>query len=470
MVKLSITLTAILFACFLSFNLKPQAQAQAQGALAEEAKQVAQDYWKKKVTQCGDSFYTRFNVSGDIGEFKGGSIELRSDPLGEAERLNGYQYSGVTTFKFRVYRIFSAKTSRWGDWTSDNAFLFNRRVIKYRGSWKVEDNDPGYMSFMMCVDAAHPEDYIRRRREEATAAEQRNHTNLVTAGVEEFRAQASRYGLYANNIPAEMWVPLYRAVAECEWSPVYHKLVGCKESEELFGRNLRNVLLTYHGGWVVQSNGENTWNGLPGHIFKKYVWSGVPFPDDLPNIVYEKKETENIEFGAGAQSYVIERALDTVAPDDAMVFFHVNQDSGGHRDRGYFTIDVPPNLFSEMRKVYDDGKRTYLVRFAPNNAWIMCYGEDGFQRFSNQACSWSDGLPENILSELRKTDSDAPISEIAFTPDGGWVIIYGDNGFASNGLPQGTIDALNALHDRGWKIRKVTFGSNDRWLVWGTKH
>jgi hypothetical protein len=118
-----------------------------------------------------------------------------------------------------------------------------------------------------------------------------------------------------------------------------------------------------------------------------------------------------------------------------MVFFHVNQDSGGHRDRCYSTIDVSDDLFREMRKVYDDGKRTYLVRFAPNNTWVMCYGEDGFQRFSNQAYSWSGGLPENILAELQTTDSDAPISEIAFTPAGGWVIIYGDNGFASNSLP-----------------------------------
>jgi hypothetical protein len=462
--KLSIIAAAILFGCFLSFNLKPKAQARTQDTLSDEARQVAQDYWKKRVTQCGDSFYTRFNVQGDIGEYKGGAVTVSSFSLSEAEQLNGYQYRGVTTFSYKTFRVFSAKTSRWQDWASGSPL--RQVIVKFRGSWKVEDNDPGYMSFMMCADTARPDEYIRRRREEAAAAEQRNRTNSINAGVEEFRAQASKYGLYANSIPAEMWVPLYRAVAECEWSPVYHKLVGCSDAEELFGRNLRNVLLTSSGGWVVQANGENAWHGLSGHTFKKYIWSGVPFPDDLPNIVYETKEAENAYVGATN----IERALDTVAPDNAMVFFHVNQDSGGHRDRGYFTIDVPQNLFSELRKVYDGGKRTYLVRFAPNNAWIMCYGEDGFQKFSNQACSWSDGLPNNILSELQKTDSDAPISEIAFTPAGGWVVVYGDNGFASNGLPQGVTDALNALHDRGWKIRKVTFGSNDRWIVWGTKH
>lgn len=453
--NLSITLAAILFASFLSFNSKLKVQPQSQGALAEEAERVAQDYWKKRVTQCGDSFYTRFNVSGDIGEFKGGSVELRSYPVGEAERLNGYQYSGITTFKFRVYRIFSARNNRWQDWTSDNGFLFDKRIVKYKGSWRVEDNDPGYMSFLMCVDAAHPEEYIRRRREEAAATERRNSTNVLNARVEDFRNTSSKYGLFASNIPAEMWLPLYTAIAGCTYCSL----------PESYGSDLRNVLLTFKGGWVIQSNGEHTWNGLSGHIFKKYIWSGVPFPDDLPNIMYETKEAENAYVGATN----IERALDTVAADNAMVFFHVNQDGGGHRDRGYFTIDVPQNLFSELRKAYDDNKRTYLVRFAPNNAWVMCYGEDGFQRFSNQACSWSDGLPSNIISELQKTDSDAPISEIAFTPSGGWVIVYGDNGFASNGLSQGVIDALNSLHDRGWKIRKVTFGSNDRWIVWGTR-
>jgi hypothetical protein len=454
--KLSITLAAILFACFLSFNPKPKAQAQAQGALAEEAERVAQDYWKKRITQCGESFYTRFNVSGDIGEFKGGSFELRPYPLGEAERLNGYQYSGMTTFKFRVYRIFSGRTNKWGNWAYDNGFPFGKRIVKYKGSWKVEDDDPGYMSFIMCVDAARPEEYIRRRREETAATERRNSADALNARVEEFRNNASKYGLFASNIPAEMWLPLYKAVAGCS---------GCS-LPEFYGKELRNVLLTFKGGWVIQSDLENTWNGLSGHTFKKYIWSGVPFPDDLPNIVYETKPAQSAFVG---ETY-IERALDTVAPDDSMVFFHVNQDSGLHRDRGFFTIGVQDDLFNELQKVFAEGKRTYLVRFAPNKAWIMCYGEDGFQRFSNQSCSWSDGLPDNIYSELRKTDSSAPISEIAFTPAGGWVIVYGDNGFASNGLPQGTIDALNALHDRGWKVRKVTFGSNDRWLVWGTKH
>ena len=54
---------------------------------------------------------------------------------------------------------------------------------------------------------------------------------------------------------------------------------------------------------------------------------------------------------------------------------------------------------------------------------------------------------DDALTEL--DDRHEEIKDVAFTPDEGWSVLYGGNGFIRSGLSQAVEDALTELHDDG---------------------
>jgi hypothetical protein len=71
----------------------------------------------------------------------------------------------------------------------------------------------------------------------------------------------------------------------------------------------------------------------------------------------------------------------------------------------------------------------------------------------------------STLQEVQKDKNE--IKQVAFTPTGGWVVLYGKNWFKANGLPEDAAQALFDLHSNGREIYSVAFGPESSWLVVG---
>ena len=68
-----------------------------------------------------------------------------------------------------------------------------------------------------------------------------------------------------------------------------------------------------------------------------------------------------------------------------------------------------------------------------------------------------------MLCELN--DRHEEIKDVGFIADGGWIVLYGSNGFIRSGLPQKVEDALTELHDEGSEIRQVAFAPDGNWVI-----
>ena len=62
-------------------------------------------------------------------------------------------------------------------------------------------------------------------------------------------------------------------------------------------------------------------------------------------------------------------------------------------------------------------------------------------------------------------DRNEEMRDVAFSPDGGWSILYGSNGFIRKGIPADVEEALTELHDEGSEIKQVTFAPDGSWVI-----
>ncbi len=76
--------------------------------------------------------------------------------------------------------------------------------------------------------------------------------------------------------------------------------------------------------------------------------------------------------------------------------------------------------------------------------------------------------PQEMVKHLAEADTAKAehISHAAIAPNGAWAIIRGANGWWTGGeLPEGFVDALQAIHARNGVISCVAFGPSGSWIV-----
>ncbi len=61
--------------------------------------------------------------------------------------------------------------------------------------------------------------------------------------------------------------------------------------------------------------------------------------------------------------------------------------------------------------------------------------------------------------------SDKIVKHTAFGPKGEWLILYGLNGYASNGLADAVLTKLSAVNDAKEEIQWMSFGPDGAWLI-----
>jgi len=116
------------------------------------------------------------------------------------------------------------------------------------------------------------------------------------------------------------------------------------------------------------------------------------------------------------------------------------------------TSTPPPvleGLGTKLDELNDEGKEIKCVAFTPDGGWTVLYARNGYSTY---------GLPQEAVDALSSlNDDDEEIKWIAFTPESGWVILFGGSGFWRSGLPQEADDALTDMNERAEEIGLVAF-------------
>jgi hypothetical protein len=74
-----------------------------------EARKVAQEFWRRALTKCGDSYYYRDPRR--LVQYKEVSFEVSPRALSRADRLNGFQWQGLTVMMPALFRERNRETT-----------------------------------------------------------------------------------------------------------------------------------------------------------------------------------------------------------------------------------------------------------------------------------------------------------------------------------------------------------------------
>ena len=126
---------------------------------------------------------------------------------------------------------------------------------------------------------------------------------------------------------------------------------------------------------------------------------------------------------------------------------------------GYRACGLPDDAADKLTEINDDAELIRYFAFDDNDNWMALWSESRY----------SGHVPTTLADYLRENELDGILSSVSFTPDGGWVITWGKNGWAAKDVPSGLVDALKDLNDRGETLRFTAFPDEyDAWLVvWG---
>jgi hypothetical protein len=110
-----------------------------------EARDVAQQYWDKYLTTCGDRYFAYENhlpmTPNHLYELKGPTFSIQSYDLSEANRLNGYQWSGLMEMNCTATRTYW--DTEWTAWGSCGRVGLRRILFKSNDHWYAQQSEMG---------------------------------------------------------------------------------------------------------------------------------------------------------------------------------------------------------------------------------------------------------------------------------------------------------------------------------------
>jgi len=118
------------------------------GSLDEEAKKEIMVFYfsKRLITKCGNDLYSYLGIKnqpaleGVIVELKGLSAEVKSQPLSNADKLNGVEWKGSGNIRQEAWRMYHEKTG-WSGWQPPPQNESRRLFLgKKKGRWIVIPN------------------------------------------------------------------------------------------------------------------------------------------------------------------------------------------------------------------------------------------------------------------------------------------------------------------------------------------
>jgi hypothetical protein len=236
------------------------------------------------------------------------------------------------------------------------------------------------------------------------------------------RRDALEYGLYSENLPNNLFLSICQAMR--------------------YGKYNRTIFAP-NGGWVI----------LPAEWLFGYTSSGLP-----------------AEAAAGLSGISTPTQV-AIAPNGAWLCVY------GVNEKGFRSNNLPQDMLDKMWELYNEDRGQFRnqnplaqVTFAPNGGWLILYNHvtpaTGFGMDRHERRAAYNNLPpvlrENLTELLNHGES---VWRVAFTPSGGWVILYGKNGYWDHEIPIGAKNLLSELNKKGMDIRDAFFGPKGGWGI-----
>ncbi len=102
------------------------------------------------------------------------------------------------------------------------------------------------------------------------------------------------------------------------------------------------------------------------------------------------------------------------------------------------------------------------ITFAPNGGWAILYNDNGYL---------ARNIPNEALSKLTELAKEgAELKSVTFAPNGGWVILYNQNKYVAKNIPDEVLNKLTELARRGAELKSMTFSPKGGWAILYDKH
>lgn len=103
------------------------------------------------------------------------------------------------------------------------------------------------------------------------------------------------------------------------------------------------------------------------------------------------------------------------------------------------------------------------------NVAITAYGGD-IALNNRNSCAFSGNVPQKLYDALVELNDDNEfIDDIVLTEEGRYLILYGNNGFVWNTIPDGLERKMRQYNNENDVITSVAFNDNNDWIIIGEK-
>lgn len=132
------------------------------------------------------------------------------------------------------------------------------------------------------------------------------------------------------------------------------------------------------------------------------------------------------------------------------------------RDKPYLLFlhrALPAGLLDKLRELYDAEKKIKCIAISAIGGWVVLFGKNGF---------WSDNIPVDLYNKLHEWgDLHYELKQVAFGPDSAWVLLAGDNGWWHANIPNKMAEKLSEYHAAGQTINSVAISADSGWVILG---
>ncbi len=114
-------------------------------------------------------------------------------------------------------------------------------------------------------------------------------------------------------------------------------------------------------------------------------------------------------------------------------------------------------ITEKLKEINTANQTIHCITFTSFGGYAILFGTNGYS---------TNGLPKNALAKLKELhDNKKDIKQIAFTPTGGYIILYGKSGFSSVSVNKKMTDKLLELNKNGNSIDNVSFSPNGGYII-----
>lgn len=122
--------------------------------------------------------------------------------------------------------------------------------------------------------------------------------------------------------------------------------------------------------------------------------------------------------------------------------------------KGYMiSSGIPEGLTQALDRVNVKQGTIQDVAFSPDGGWVV---------ISDKVTASTTGLPIEFQNAIREVKD---LRRVAFAPNGGWVLIEGRSGYKAHNVPPDLVEALSDIKKKNETVAQVTFAPGGGWLV-----